>query len=25
MCTARKPKCGSCLMEDLYEFKDKTD
>lgn len=24
-CTARKPKCGSCLIEDLCEFKDKTD
>ena len=23
-CTARKPKCGSCLIEDLCEFKDKT-
>ncbi|NOU52854.1 endonuclease III [Pseudoalteromonas sp. JBTF-M23] len=25
VCTARKPKCGSCLIEDLCEFKDKTD
>jgi endonuclease-3 len=24
VCTARKPKCGSCLIEDLCEFKDKT-
>ncbi|CAH9050054.1 Endonuclease III [Pseudoalteromonas sp. CIP111854] len=24
-CTARKPKCGSCLIEDLCEFKDKTE
>lgn len=23
-CVARKPKCGSCLIEDLCEFKDKT-
>jgi endonuclease-3 len=23
-CTARKPKCGSCLIEDLCEFKEKT-
>ncbi|GEK11582.1 endonuclease III [Pseudoalteromonas peptidolytica] len=23
VCTARKPKCGSCLIEDLCEFKDK--
>ena len=22
-CTARKPKCGSCLIEDLCEFKEK--
>ncbi|OHU85806.1 MULTISPECIES: endonuclease III [Pseudoalteromonas] len=25
VCTARKPKCGSCLIEDLCEFKDKVD
>nr|WP_238530315.1 MULTISPECIES: hypothetical protein [unclassified Pseudoalteromonas] len=25
MCTARKPKCGSCIIEDLCEFKDKTE
>ncbi|MFC0116368.1 endonuclease III [Pseudoalteromonas xiamenensis] len=25
VCTARKPKCGSCLIEDLCEFKEKTD
>lgn len=25
ICTARKPKCGACLIEDLCEFKDKTD
>lgn len=24
-CTARKPKCGSCLVEDLCEYKEKTD
>lgn len=24
-CIARKPKCGSCLIEDLCEFKDKTE
>ena len=24
-CVARKPKCGACLIEDLCEFKDKTD
>lgn len=23
-CVARKPKCGSCMIEDLCEFKDKT-
>ncbi|GLX87321.1 endonuclease III [Thalassotalea loyana] len=25
VCTARKPKCGSCIIEDLCEYKDKTD
>lgn len=25
VCTARKPKCGSCMIEDLCEFKDKTE
>mgnify|MGYP000262379329 CR=1 FL=1 len=25
VCTARKPKCNSCMIEDLCEFKDKTD
>jgi len=25
VCTARKPKCGSCLIEDLCEYKEKTD
>jgi endonuclease-3 len=25
ICTARKPKCGACIIEDLCEFKDKTD
>ncbi|TMN70477.1 endonuclease III [Pseudoalteromonas sp. S1727] len=25
VCTARKPKCGSCIIEDLCEFKDKVD
>jgi endonuclease-3 len=24
ICTARKPKCGACLIEDLCEFKQKT-
>ncbi|WP_348734504.1 endonuclease III [Rheinheimera texasensis] len=24
-CVARKPKCGSCLVEDLCEFKQKTE
>ncbi len=24
-CIARKPRCGSCLIEDLCEFKQKTD
>ncbi|GGF72116.1 endonuclease III [Alteromonas lipolytica] len=24
-CIARKPRCGSCTIEDLCEFKDKTD
>ena len=24
-CTARRPKCGSCIIEDLCEFKDKVD
>jgi len=24
VCTAKKPKCGSCVIEDLCEFKDKT-
>jgi len=24
-CIARKPRCGSCLIEDLCDFKDKTD
>jgi endonuclease-3 len=25
VCTARKPKCGSCMIEDLCDFKDKTE
>jgi endonuclease-3 len=25
VCTARKPRCGSCLIEDLCEFKNKTE
>ena len=25
VCIARKPRCGSCTIEDLCEFKDKTD
>lgn len=24
-CTARKPKCGSCIIEDLCEYKDKVE
>lgn len=24
ICTARKPKCGACLIEDLCEYKEKT-
>jgi endonuclease-3 len=24
-CIARKPKCGSCIIEDLCDFKDKTE
>jgi len=24
-CTARKPKCGACIIEDLCEFRDKRD
>ena len=25
VCVARKPKCGSCLIEDLCEYKQKTE
>ncbi len=25
VCIARKPRCGACTIEDLCEFKDKTD
>ncbi len=25
VCVARKPRCGACVIEDLCEFKDKTD
>ncbi len=25
VCTARKPRCGACVIEDLCEFKDKID
>ena len=25
VCTARKPRCGACAIEDLCEFKDKTE
>lgn len=25
ICTARKPKCGACIIEDLCEYKDKTE
>lgn len=24
-CVARKPKCGSCIVEDLCEFKEKSE
>ena len=24
-CIARKPRCGSCIIEDLCEYKEKTD
>ena len=23
VCTARRPRCGECVVEDLYEFEDK--
>lgn len=25
VCTARKPRCGACVIEDLCEFKDKSE
>ena len=25
VCIARKPRCGACVIEDLCEFRDKTD
>ncbi|MEE8079752.1 MAG: endonuclease III, partial [Pseudomonadales bacterium] len=25
VCVARKPRCGSCVLEDICEFKNKTD
>ncbi|WP_151703365.1 endonuclease III [Nitrincola alkalilacustris] len=25
VCTARKPKCGSCIIEDLCEYKEKSE
>ena len=25
VCTARKPRCGACVIEDLCEYRDKTD
>lgn len=25
VCTARKPRCGACIIEDLCEFNDKTE
>ncbi len=25
VCTARKPRCGSCIIEDLCEYRDKVD
>ena len=24
-CIARKPRCGACIIEDLCEYKEKTD
>ena len=24
-CVARKPMCGACIIEDLYEYKDKAE
>ncbi|MDN6323715.1 MAG: endonuclease III, partial [Halomonas sp.] len=24
-CIARKPRCGSCIIEDLCDYKDKTE
>ena len=24
-CVARKPKCGSCVIEDLCEYRNKTE
>jgi len=25
ICTARKPRCGACIIEELCEFKEKTE
>jgi len=25
VCTARRPRCGACIIEDLCEYRDKTD
>ena len=25
VCTARKPRCGACVIEDLCEYRDKMD
>ena len=25
VCIARKPRCGACVIEDLCEYRDKTD
>jgi len=25
VCTARRPRCGACILEDLCEYRDKTD
>jgi endonuclease-3 len=25
ICTAKKPRCGACVISDLCEFKDKTE
>ncbi|HET8706914.1 MAG TPA: endonuclease III, partial [Pseudomonadales bacterium] len=25
VCTARKPRCGACIIEDLCEYKEKSE